>query len=258
MRCEPCPSKMRRIGLPDVFLSVAWGMKHCSNHWVHRNLSVQPFGDTETLHSVYGELCKHRQSCFDSLNFRIDFQPSLVELLSREHEPGLNGISYCVDALDDHNKLQVPTSLAITWSFVSRHKVFLSRSFSPSSPLTTLLIHVPDILPRDVKFLKNLCKKLKVICDRCAIETLRTFWIEARGLPKLKAWVPSKELGDPLLSCPDTTTSDVLDFLSQCPFAKGYALVTELCKPFDKDVFLYGAEVLLELMGMVCIPMSSI
>jgi hypothetical protein len=70
--------------------------------------------------------------------------------------------------------------------------------------------------------------------------------------------VPSKELGDPLLSCPDTTTSDVLDFLSQCPFAKGYALVTELCKPFDKDAFLYGAEVLLGLMGMMCIPMLSI
>src|SRR5258707_15788786 len=125
VRCEPCPSKMRRIGLSDVFFSIAWGMKHFSNHCVQRNSSVQPLGDTETLHLKNGEFREHQKSRLDSLDFRINFQPSLVELLSGEHEPWLNGISCCIDTLNDGNKLQIPASLAITWSFISRHKVFL-------------------------------------------------------------------------------------------------------------------------------------
>jgi hypothetical protein len=67
------------------------------NHCVQRNSSVQPLGDTETLHLENGEFRKHQQSCFDSLDFRINFQPSLMKLLSREHEPRFNGISCRID-----------------------------------------------------------------------------------------------------------------------------------------------------------------
>ena len=124
VRCEPCLSKMRRIGLPDEFFAVSCGMKHFSNHCVQRNSSVHPLGDTETLEN--GEFCEHWQLCFYSLDFRIDFQPSLVELLSRKHKPWLNGISCCIDALNDCDKLQVPTLLAIAWSVISWYKILFS------------------------------------------------------------------------------------------------------------------------------------
>jgi hypothetical protein len=92
-----------------------------------------------------------------------------------------------------------------------------------------------------------------VICDGCAIETLGTFRIEARGLPKFKAWVSTKEPGNPLLAWPDMTTCDVLDLLLQCPFAERYTLVAELVEPFDDNTFLYNTEALLGLMGLACI-----
>ena len=123
MRCDPCPSKIRRICLPDVFFAVAWGTKHFLNHSVQGNSSVQPLGDTETLHLESGEFCEHQQICFYSLDFRIDFQPFLMELLSRKHKPWFNGISRRIDTFYDRNKLQIPTSLTIAWSFISRHEV---------------------------------------------------------------------------------------------------------------------------------------
>ena len=164
-RWEELVCQMCSLLLP-VGWSTPWTIvcreTHQSSHWVIQK------------HCIWknGEFCKHQQSCFNSLDIRIDFKPSLVKLLSRKHKPWFNGISHCIDTLNDCNKLQVPASLAITWPFISQHEVLFSWGLPPSSPLTTLLIHVPDILTRDIKLTKNLLKKLEVICDGHAIETL--------------------------------------------------------------------------------------
>ena len=84
-----------------------------------------------------------------------------------------------------------------------------------------------------------------------------TFRVKAWGLPEFKAWVSSKEPGNPLLARRGATTCDVLDLLSQCPFAERYTLVTELVEPFDNDTFLYDAKTLLELMSLACTLMQS-
>ena len=70
--------------------------------------------------------------------------------------------------------------------------------------------------------------------------------------------MPSKESGNPLLSWPDAATCDILDLLSQCPFAERYILVAEFIEPFNHNVFLDDAETLLGLMGLPCILVSSI
>src|SRR6267154_816878 len=49
---------MRRIGFPDVFRAVAWGMNDFSNHSTPIKSSVQPFEDVATLKSIG----QHRES----------------------------------------------------------------------------------------------------------------------------------------------------------------------------------------------------
>ena len=49
VRCDPCPSKMRRILDPLLFLACAWGINVFSNHCVQSESLVHPFSDVPML-----------------------------------------------------------------------------------------------------------------------------------------------------------------------------------------------------------------
>jgi len=107
------------------------------------------------------------------------FQPGLTKFFSRKDETWFDRITICVDAFNNGNKLQIIALCAVAGPSVPWYEELLCGPLSASSSLTALLIHVPDILPRDIKFLEHLLEKIKVVVDSCAIETPSLLWVQS-------------------------------------------------------------------------------
>jgi hypothetical protein len=107
------------------------------------------------------------------------------------------------------------------------HNIFPTRLFSPITVLTTLLIHVVNVLLWHVGFSNNYKKEVKVVPNDWVIKCLATLWVQARWLSKL-------DLGPMLEEPVNPIDTWLLAAKSLSPFLNTL-LIERMCCVREKD-----------------------
>ncbi len=102
----------------------------------------------------------------DLHNFWVNLKPSWTKLLPCKDKTWLESVSISRYCLNGCNKLNICALDLITEVPSLRYEILLIPVFPPSPSLTTLLVHVIDILDRDVVLLEGFLniRKMQLWC----------------------------------------------------------------------------------------------